>query len=375
MLVVIQRSEAFRDVWTSLASELGVSLVQVDAGAELPSATEATAVLLVVAGEEARVVVALEGLPYPPRSVAVVGADDDRRVAIAAIRAGAGEYFALPADMSMLRAWIEEKAADRARDERSRALVREESARYDFSKMIGASAGLRAALERAARGSRAERDRPDRGRDRHRQGAGRAAPSTTRPARREAVRRRQLRARSRETCSRASCSATRRARSPARSRARRALRGRRRRHACSSTRSASCRSSCRRSSCACSRSARSRRVGARRTDRRSTCASSRRRTATCAPRSSAAAFREDLYYRLHVVPHRACRRCASAREDIPLLAEHFLERFAAEHRLRRRRSPDDARRAARHAWPGNVRELRNVVERAVLLGEGALDRE
>ena len=150
-LVVIQRSDAFHDVWSPLAGQAGLALAQVTSGEELPSAATATAVAVVVAGEEARVAAALEGLPYASRLVAAVGSDEDRRVAIAAIRAGAGEYFALPADMAMLRAWLEERAADRQRDDRARALAREERTRYDFSRMIGESAGLRAALERAAR--------------------------------------------------------------------------------------------------------------------------------------------------------------------------------------------------------------------------------
>jgi two-component system response regulator AtoC len=87
---------------------------------------------------------------------------------------------------------------------------------------------------------------------------------------------------------------------------------------------------------------------------------------------AAGRFREDLLYRLRVVALRV-PPLRERREDIPLLAEHFLRRFAA---LSQRRlqgfSPAamDAMRAYR--WPGNVRELENVVDRAVALAPGSL---
>ncbi len=82
-------------------------------------------------------------------------------------------------------------------------------------------------------------------------------------------------------------------------------------------------------------------------------------------------FREDLYYRLAVIPVRlpALRERAG---DIPLLASHFLERAA--RRLGKRLSgftPDAAEWMLGHSWPGNVRELENAVERAAVLSRGA----
>jgi DNA-binding NtrC family response regulator len=81
-------------------------------------------------------------------------------------------------------------------------------------------------------------------------------------------------------------------------------------------------------------------------------------------------FREDLFYRLNVFPVRI-PPLRERREDIALLAGHFLARFAAE--LRRDRialSADALRALEEYDWPGNVRELRNVLERAVILVEG-----
>jgi two-component system, NtrC family, response regulator PilR len=83
------------------------------------------------------------------------------------------------------------------------------------------------------------------------------------------------------------------------------------------------------------------------------------------------AFRADLYYRLNVIELRL-PPLRHRREDIPLLAEHFLRRFAAEHQRPVRLSAEAMRRLESLEFPGNVRELENVVERAVALSSGAV---
>ena len=78
-------------------------------------------------------------------------------------------------------------------------------------------------------------------------------------------------------------------------------------------------------------------------------------------------FREDLFYRINVIPitlpplrHRT--------EDIPLLVDHFIEKFSTRMNVDRRRISSDAMRAIeKYSWPGNVRELENVVERMIAL--------
>ena len=82
-------------------------------------------------------------------------------------------------------------------------------------------------------------------------------------------------------------------------------------------------------------------------------------------------FREDLFYRLNVVPIRL-PPLRERREDIPLLAEHFLKTFVDKGRGAGPKFSDEAIRFLEgHEWPGNVRELRNAVERAVVTCEGA----
>jgi DNA-binding NtrC family response regulator len=81
-------------------------------------------------------------------------------------------------------------------------------------------------------------------------------------------------------------------------------------------------------------------------------------------------FREDLYYRLAVIPIRL-PSLRERTEDIPLLAQHFLERAAASMGRRFEGFSDDAMEwLLKHRWPGNVRELENVVERAATLAHG-----
>jgi two-component system, NtrC family, nitrogen regulation response regulator NtrX len=78
-------------------------------------------------------------------------------------------------------------------------------------------------------------------------------------------------------------------------------------------------------------------------------------------------FREDLFYRLNVVPF-SVPPLRERKEDIPLLTEYFLKEFSARYGRRLREISDDAVDALmRYSWPGNVRELRNVVERIVIM--------
>jgi two-component system nitrogen regulation response regulator NtrX len=82
-------------------------------------------------------------------------------------------------------------------------------------------------------------------------------------------------------------------------------------------------------------------------------------------------FREDLYYRLNVIP-LVVPSLRERREDISMLVRHFVEANARQSNMRPKQFTDDALdRLQRMDWPGNVRELRNTVERLLILASGA----
>jgi two-component system nitrogen regulation response regulator NtrX len=81
-------------------------------------------------------------------------------------------------------------------------------------------------------------------------------------------------------------------------------------------------------------------------------------------------FREDLYFRLNVIPIFV-PPLRTRRGDIPLLADHFMATFAREYGRRPKTlSPEAVVELQRYAWPGNVRELRNVIERLMIMVPG-----
>ncbi len=85
---------------------------------------------------------------------------------------------------------------------------------------------------------------------------------------------------------------------------------------------------------------------------------------------TAGRFREDLFYRLNVVPVRL-PPLRERREDIPELVSHFFARFAGERRMTPPRISEEAMAALQaHDWPGNVRQLRNIIERTLILAPG-----
>ncbi|RMD93805.1 MAG: sigma-54-dependent Fis family transcriptional regulator, partial [Alphaproteobacteria bacterium] len=86
---------------------------------------------------------------------------------------------------------------------------------------------------------------------------------------------------------------------------------------------------------------------------------------------AAGRFRQELYHRLNVVPV-AVPSLAERREDIPLLARHFIDQFHRSQGLPRRELSDEAAALLQTmSWPGNVRQLRNVIERVLILGDGS----
>jgi len=88
------------------------------------------------------------------------------------------------------------------------------------------------------------------------------------------------------------------------------------------------------------------------------------------------AFREDLYYRLNVIPV-ILPPLRERKSDIPLLTRYFIERFNREKKRNIEGvSPEALKYLMRYHWPGNVRELENIIERLVILkGEGTIEKE
>ncbi|HVU36576.1 MAG TPA: sigma-54 dependent transcriptional regulator [Opitutaceae bacterium] len=87
---------------------------------------------------------------------------------------------------------------------------------------------------------------------------------------------------------------------------------------------------------------------------------------------AAGKFREDLFYRLQVVPI-VVPPLRERPDDIPLLVESFLDHFSAKHKRRRMKlSPEAMQRCRRFPWPGNVRQLRNAIERLVVTCAGSV---
>ena len=81
-------------------------------------------------------------------------------------------------------------------------------------------------------------------------------------------------------------------------------------------------------------------------------------------------FRADLYYRLNVFP-MTLPPLRERRQDIPLLAEHFVQKFAEQQGKAIDTIPDDVMAALEeHDWPGNIRELQNIIERGVIMTTG-----
>jgi two-component system, NtrC family, nitrogen regulation response regulator NtrX len=92
---------------------------------------------------------------------------------------------------------------------------------------------------------------------------------------------------------------------------------------------------------------------------------------------SAGNFREDLFYRLNVIPF-SVPPLRERKEDVPLLARHFLKELAGQYGRKPREITDDAIEILmRYSWPGNVRELRNVIERIIIMNPttGRFDRK
>jgi DNA-binding NtrC family response regulator len=149
-LAVLTLSDSFATEWSSLAAESGFELKLISEAAGVARLTDAV-VLVAAGGEEDALPATLAELAGNGIAIAAVGADPAHHVATAAVRAGADEYFVLPADYVILGSWLRERA-ERLRALRDRSsFVAAERQKYRFDEILGESEALQQALERVAR--------------------------------------------------------------------------------------------------------------------------------------------------------------------------------------------------------------------------------
>ena len=372
-LVVYAISDSFADLWPTLAAEVGLSC---ELTRTRPANTDPTrsVVLITAGGDEAALPRAARELRAgSDAAFAVIGAEAGHRLAASVMRAGADQLFVLPEDLDLLRSWLKE-AAERilSRDDR-RAFAAGEAGKYTFDGILGASGSLAAALERVARviphsnvtvlitgetGTGKELI----ARAIHYNGPRRESPfvDINCAALPEHLLESDLFGHEKGAFTDASATKPGlfemaqggsifldeigHLALPLQGKLLRALQERS-----------------------------IRRVGGVRSiaiDVRVIAATHVNLEAAI----RAGTFREDLYYRLNVLPV-VLPPLRNRREDIVPLARHFLGRFAAEYGVPRPSLNAGAERALRdRAWPGNIRELRNVIERTILLaGKSVLD--
>ncbi|MGH7483126.1 MAG: sigma-54 interaction domain-containing protein, partial [Longimicrobiales bacterium] len=369
---VLRDSDSFAAVWPELVASAGGTLRIGADVSELAPATEPCALVVSSAGVEATAPARVAELRSAgAQRIAVVGSDAGHRAAVAVLTAGASEYYALPGDLEALRAWLMDQVARCEGSLRAATLAAEERRSYDFSRLVGRSEDLRAALARAARiiphASATVLLTGETGTGKelvaqaiHYNGPRAAQPfvevncTALPPGLLEA----ELFGYEKGAFTDA------RAPKPGLFEAAHGgtlfldeigdlpheLQGKLLRAL---------------------EEKRVRRLGSV----RDLSIDARIIAATHVDLGLAVRerrFRDDLYYRLNVVPiHLPPLR--ERGEDILLLADAFLRRFAEQYAVGDVRLTEPVRRALLdHPWPGNVRELRNALERAILLGDGEL---
>ena len=364
-------------MWPTLADQNGLAYAEVETPAGFDRMTGAVGVISGGGMEEEiegalRQTAALDGGAI---EIAAVGARADHRLAAALVRAGAATYFALPEDVPILSSWLRDRAAALRADTKRLEFADAESAKFRFEGVLGESAALRAALSRAARiiphGSVTVLLTGETGTGKelvaraiHYNGPRRGAPfvDINCAAIPEQLLESELFGHEKGAFTGATVA------KPGlfelanggtlfldeighlplvlQGKLLRALEERT-----------------------------IRRVGGT----RAIPIDVRVIAATHVDLASAVGrreFREDLYHRLNVVPIEL-PALRARRDDVPLLARHFLSRFAGEYGLPIPVLSADAERAlARREWSGNIRELRNLMERTLLLtSKRTLDAE
>jgi len=370
-IAIIRASDSFSDVWPQLASFAGAKLEVAATVGEARSLQATCGVLIAAGGVEDTVHEVLRELrsARAPEAV-VVGADTNYRLVAAILQAGAGDYFAMPADYGLCRSWFVERVervTDRRKAERFAA---DERQRFDFSRLIGNSTRLQTALRRTARvipkGNATVLITGETGTGKellaraiHYNGVRSSGPfveinCTTLP---ENLLEAELFG--------YEAGAFTDARSPKPGLFEVANGG-----TLFLDEIGELSTSLQAKLLRVLEERRVRRLGSIRDteiDLRIVAA-----THVNLPEAvRQGSFRQDLYYRLNTVPiHLPALR--ERGDDVIVIAQHFLKRFSEEYEVSPPLTPEIRRALLAHTWPGNVRELRNAIERAVLLGDGRL---
>jgi len=367
-LRVLALTDSFNAEWPALAAANGLSFALVEESASLQP-RKGSITLLTAAGEEQRLEAALRQMPRGNRLVAAIGVDTDHRMVASLIRAGADEYFALPQDMSLLTSWLRVGAERLRADADASAFAAGERAKLHFDGILGESPALIAALDRAARviprptvtvliTGETGTGKELLARAIHYNGPRREAPfvDVNCAAIPENLLESELFGHEKGAFTSASgakpglmelahggtlfLDEIGHLALPLQGKILRALEERM-----------------------------LRRVGGT----RAIPFDVRLVAATHVDLGAAVRrgeFREDLYYRLNVVPVEL-PALRARHDDVVLIARAFLEKFAREYdQPLMSLSPAAERTLRERRWPGNVRELRNVIERAVLLSTG-----
>ena len=152
IIAVLRLNESFSEVWPQLAADTGAELRVAGTVTELAPLGAAEAVLVACGGAEEEAFGQIASVAASARvPIVVAGATADHLIAIALVRAGAGDYFALPQDFERLRAWFDEHVRGARARAAAQSLIERERASYDFSNLIGESSELQSALQRASR--------------------------------------------------------------------------------------------------------------------------------------------------------------------------------------------------------------------------------
>jgi DNA-binding NtrC family response regulator len=369
-LLVLELTESFSAFWPALARDVGLVLESVSDTGAIANHQGPAVAIVAAGGQETSLESSIRELLSSPIDVAAVIADGDHRLAVSLMRAGASEVFVLPQDVDALRTWLKEQRARLAGSGDSAAHP-DDSRRYEFSTIFGASPLLRAALEQAARiiphpqVTALISGETGTGKELLARALHDQSPRSTKPfievncaAIPKELLEGELFGQTRSTLGAATndkpglfeianggtlfLDEVGRLPLQLQGTLLRALDERAVRRVGGTT--------------------------AIPVDVR-VIAATHGNLARAVRRGE---FRQDLYYRLNVVPIMM-PPLRSRPDDVLPLATHFLTRFARDYGLADARFTAAAERALRtRSWPGNVRELRNIIERAVLLARSPM---